>query len=134
MIILLLMTSHSDYLHHSAGDLDQAVDQVKAFAKRYPPSGTRQPAPKLPLRSTRTVLQGPRPLVRMTSTVEVPDDTVPPLLTFTDVEVLHHRLVAAGRKDAIGYIKYICKAYEGALRTRRDLTMRAEPAHERAIT
>jgi len=123
----LSLTSHPDYLHHSVGNLDRSVGQVKVFAERYPPSSTRQPAPKLPLQSTRTVLHGPRPLVRMTSTTELPDDTVPPLLTFTDVEILHHRLVAAGRKDAIGYIKYVCKAYEGALRIRRDLTMRAEP-------
>jgi len=83
----------------SAGHLDQAVDQIRAFEKRYPPSDTRQPSPKHPLQSTRTTLQGPRPLVRVTSTVELPDDAIPPLLTFADVEVLHHRLVATGRKD-----------------------------------
>jgi hypothetical protein len=104
------------------------VNWVKAFAERYPPSDIRQPAQKLSLQSTRTVLHGARPLVRMVSTVELPDDTVPPLLTFADVEILHHRLVVAGRKDAIGYLKYICKAYEGALRLRRDLAMQAEPA------
>lgn len=80
------------------------------------------------MQSTRAVLQGQRPLVRMTSTVEIPDDTVPPLLTFADLESLHHRLVAARRNDDIGYIKYICKTYEWSLRTRRNLTMRAEPA------
>jgi hypothetical protein len=64
----------------------------------------------------------------MTSTVEVPDDDVPPLLTFGDLDVLHHRLVAAGRRDEIGFLKYVCKTYEGALRARRDGTMKAEPA------
>lgn len=115
---------------NSVGDLDQALNQVQTFAQRYPPSAIRQPTPKHPFRSTRTVLQGPRPLVRMTSTTEVPDDTVPPLLTFTDVELLHHRLVAASKKEAISYLMYICKAYEGALRVRRDLTMRAAPVKE----
>lgn len=103
---------------------------MKAFAERYSPLSVSQPAPKLPLRSTRTVLQGQRPLVRMTSTVELPDDKVPPLLTFSDVEILHHRLVAVGNLDAVGYLKWLCKAYEGALRTRRNLTMRAEPPKE----
>lgn len=116
----------------SVGNLEQAFSQVHNFARRYPPSATRLPAPKHPLRSTRTVLQGPRPLVRMISTTEVPDDTVPPLLTFSDVEILHHRLVAANRRDAIGYLKYISKAYEGALRIRRNSTMRAEPVKELA--
>jgi hypothetical protein len=64
----------------------------------------------------------------MTSTVEVPDDNVPPLLTFEDLEILHHRLVATGRRKEIGFLKYVCKAYEGALRARRDGTMKAEPA------
>lgn len=66
----------------------------------------------------------------MTSTVELPDDTVPPLLTFPDLEILHHRLVAADKIDAVGYLKWLCKAYEGALRNRRNLTMRAEPPKE----
>jgi len=112
-----------------AGHLDQAVDQIRAFEKRYPPSDTHQPSPKHPLQSTRTTLKGPRPLVCATLTVELPDDPIPPLLTFADVEVLH-RLVATGRKDdTIGYIKYICKACEGALRLRRDwTTMHSEPA------
>jgi hypothetical protein len=65
----------------------------------------------------------------MTSTVQVPDDKVPPLLTFTDLEVLHNGLVAANKRDMIGYIKFVCKAYEGALRMRRDMTMRSEPVH-----
>lgn len=64
----------------------------------------------------------------MTTTQEVPDDHVPPLLTFTDLDVLHHRLVAAGNMGRdIGYLKYICKAYEWALRVRRDETMTAQP-------
>ena len=126
--LLSLIDSILTVSSHSVGDIDQAVNQVKAFAERYPPSSIRQPARKLSLQSTRTILQGARPLVRMVSTVELPDDTVPPLLTFADVEILHHRLVVAARKDAIGYLKYICKAYEGALRLRRDLAMHAEPA------
>ncbi|KAF8884462.1 hypothetical protein BD779DRAFT_1612106 [Infundibulicybe gibba] len=71
------------------GHLDRAVDHVKAFVAKYPPSSIRKSSPKPNLRSTRTALVGQRPLVRLTSSIEVPDDNVPPLLTFTDVEVLH---------------------------------------------
>ncbi|EGO20422.1 hypothetical protein SERLADRAFT_477985 [Serpula lacrymans var. lacrymans S7.9] len=109
------------------GDLDRALTAVKTFVRDYPPSAVRCAAPKLSMRSTRTMLNAPRPLVRATSSVEVPDDTVPPLLTFTDLEILHHRLVAAGRQGDIAYLKYVCKAYEGALRVRRRMTMHAEP-------
>ena len=61
----------------------------------------------------------------MTSTTEVPDDHVPPFLTFADVEIVHHRLVALGMYKEIGYLKWLCKAYEWALRVRKDLAARA---------
>ncbi|KAG7094683.1 hypothetical protein E1B28_005503 [Marasmius oreades] len=110
-------------------NLDQALDHVRSFVARYHPSSvrcSRQPQ-KPNYRSMRTSLVAARPLVRLSTETEVPDDGVPPLLTFSDLEVLHHRLVAANRGEAIGYIKYICKAYEWALRVRRDETMRARP-------
>lgn len=110
------------------GNIDRAVHQVRTFAQRYPPSALRAPIEKPALRSTRTVLVGQRPLVRMTSTAEVPDDNVPPLLMFDDLEVLHHRLVARENSRAeIGYLTYLCKAYEWALRARRDEAMKAVP-------
>jgi len=112
------------------GNIDRAVEHVKTFCKRYPPADIRKPAPKPAMRSTRTALVGARPLVRMSSTVEVPDDTVPPLLTFMDVEILHHRLAAAGKLEAVRYLTYVCKSYEGALRMRRDRTLGAEPTRE----
>lgn len=58
----------------------------------------------------------------------MPDDNVPPFLTFADIEVLHHRLIASeseGAREKIGYIKWVCKAYEGALRGRREETLKA---------
>ena len=81
----------------------------------------------------RTVLVGHRPLVRMTSSTEVPDDHVPPLLMFRDVEVLHHRLVARGARKEIDYLKYLTKAYEWALRKRRDEVLRAEPEKDKVL-
>ncbi|KAJ7270730.1 hypothetical protein B0H12DRAFT_1008768 [Mycena haematopus] len=109
------------------GQLQRALDHVKAFVERYPPSHLYESRPKPGFRSTRTVLVGPRPLVRLSSTTEVPDDSVPPLLMFSDLEILHHRLVAAPMRSGIGYIKYISKAYEWALRSRRDAAMKASP-------
>lgn len=103
------------------------MDRVRAFATRYPPISLRKPTPKLALRATRTSLVADRPLVRMTSSIEVPDDQVPPLLVFEDLELLHHKLVAVGKRGEIGYIKYITKSYEWALRVRRDEAMRAKP-------
>ncbi|KAJ6463447.1 hypothetical protein C8R45DRAFT_1025746 [Mycena sanguinolenta] len=109
------------------GQLQRGLDHVKAFAERYPPSHLYDSRPKPGFRSTRTVLVGPRPLVRLSSPNEVPDDSVPPLLMFSDLELLHHRLVAVSMKSGIGYIKYISKAYEWALRARRDAAMKASP-------
>ena len=70
----------------------------------------------------------------MTSSTEVPDDGVPPLLMFRDVEVLHHRLVAQGATKEIAYLKYLTKAYEWALRKRRDEVLRAEPEKDKALS
>ncbi|KAG5646165.1 hypothetical protein DXG03_004218 [Asterophora parasitica] len=108
-------------------NVDRAVQLLRAFAARYPPSDVRIPAPKSALRSTRTALVGQRPLVRMTSAVEVPDDHVPPLVMFDDVEILHHRLVARNARTDIAFLSYICKAYEGALRARRDAALKMKP-------
>ncbi|GLB44191.1 hypothetical protein LshimejAT787_1601210 [Lyophyllum shimeji] len=117
MIRLLALTGHTD----------RAVQHLRAFAARYPPSDIRTPTPKPALRSTRTTLAGERPLVRMTSAAEVPDDHVPPLIMFDDVEILHHRLVAQGAAEQIAYLKYVCKAYEGYLRARRNAALKMKP-------
>ncbi|KAF8901074.1 hypothetical protein CPB84DRAFT_1778412 [Gymnopilus junonius] len=107
-------------------NINRAMDQLRDFAARYPPNNVTTPSPKHPLQSTRTALVGQRPLVRMTSVTEVPDDHVPPLMTFRDVEVLHHRLIGEGRTKDIGYITWLCKAYEWALRVRRDQAVKAK--------
>jgi hypothetical protein len=106
---------------------DRAIEHVKAFVQTYPPSAIRETKEKPLLLSTRTSLEGSRPLIRLMSTVEVPDDTVPPLLTFTELEVLHHRLVAAKRTSDIKYLKWVCMSYSAALRARRDAVMHARP-------
>ena len=77
------------------------------------------------MRSTRMSLgASDRPLVRLTTALDVQDDDVPPLLTFADLEVLHHRLVAAGDLRGLAHVKGVCKAYEGALRIRREVALK----------
>ena len=112
------------------------MDHLKAFAAQYPPNDVRTPTPKIDLRSTRTSLVGSRPLVRMTSETEVPDDHVPPLMTFRDISALHHRLIDEGRTKDINYLTWLCKSYEWALRVRRDAAVKAKvpKAEEKQIT
>jgi hypothetical protein len=43
-----------------------------------------------------------QPLVQMISTVKVPDNTILPLLTFMDMEILHHWLIAPGEAGCGG--------------------------------
>ncbi|TCD68570.1 hypothetical protein EIP91_010495 [Steccherinum ochraceum] len=105
------------------GQIDRALSHVKSFVEKYPFPVVRTPAPRDPYRSTRTILTGARPLVRFTSAVDVPDDTVPPFLTFQEVEVLHHKLIAAKNAEGIKYLTWVCKSYEGALRKRREKTL-----------
>lgn len=105
-----------------------AIDHLKAFAKHYPPKVMSKPVSptKMPIRSTRTVLKtdAPRPIVRFTSATDVTDDAVPPFMSFSDLELLHHRLIAANRVSDLGHVKWLCKAYSGALRHRRDVTLK----------
>lgn len=106
-----------------------ALDHLKAFTKRYPPKILSKPVSptKMPIRSTRTVLKtdaSPRPIVRFTSATDITDDAVPPFMSFSDLELLHHRLVAANRVEGIKHVKWLCKAYSGALRRRRDVTLK----------
>ncbi|KAI0739209.1 hypothetical protein C8Q80DRAFT_1290767 [Daedaleopsis nitida] len=128
------------------GNAREALQLVRAFFEHYPPSavapsptststsGGSAAAPflstKHPLLSTRTALQAARPLVRTLSPTEVPDGTVPPLLSFHELEALHHRLVALGDRAGVGYVKYVCMAYASALRRRKDAVLHAEPVLE----
>ncbi|KAF5326337.1 hypothetical protein D9611_001069 [Ephemerocybe angulata] len=111
---------------------DKAMDIIRAFAARYPPQAVRVPPPKPMIRSTKMMLgtgdtRITRPLVRMTGATEVGDDYVPPVLMWRDVEALHHKLVACGKTKDIKYLGWVTKAYEWALRVRRDEAMRCVP-------
>lgn len=115
-------------------NLAGALDAVRAFVAAYPPEWLRAPAERPPFRSTRTNLLGARPLVRVFHAVDIPDDGVPPLLAFAELEVLHHRLVAAGAAADVRYLTWVCKAYQGSLRRRREKALRAtmHPVHKPA--
>ncbi|KAG1895520.1 uncharacterized protein F5891DRAFT_1057857 [Suillus fuscotomentosus] len=144
-------------VHSLNGDVDRAITLLRTFMSRYPPTALLPPArnpssahvdaqdvmkkrtitlfAKPPILSTRTILSNsaatPRPLVRLTSAIGPPDERVPPLLSFVDVELLHARLVEQGRGKEVGFLKWACKAYEGALRTRREAVLGARvPAGE----
>ncbi|KAH9068095.1 hypothetical protein EDB83DRAFT_683485 [Lactarius deliciosus] len=108
------------------GELDEALACLRAFVARYPPHSVRATAQQQQwdMRTTRVSLADRgRPLVRLTTPLDVQDERVPPLVAFADVEALHHRLVAVGDLRGVAYVKWACKAYEGALRRRREAAL-----------
>lgn len=126
--LLFLLSSSLLLFFDRTGRLDEALACLRAFVARYPPYGIRElpsTATQRPdMRSTRVLLAASnRPLVRLTTALDVQDDDVPPLLTFADIEMLHHRLVAVGDRRGLAYVKWVCKAYEGALRKRREAAL-----------
>ncbi|KAG8215307.1 hypothetical protein J3R82DRAFT_8896 [Butyriboletus roseoflavus] len=112
-------------------DASPTMIPIKSPAK----STTAQLFTKPPILSTRTVLTNPmssasmaaRPLVRLTSAVSPKDDRVPPIIAFSDVDLLHARLAEHGRVKDLGYIKWVCMAYANALKKRRDAVLKAAP-------
>lgn len=136
--------------------LDRAMERVRLFAQMFPPTALLiLPTPtKPPLRSTHTILSnsnsdqrietltiptpsassilsniGGRPLVRLTSDTELVDDSVPPFLTFKDVEFLHYRLIVANRLADVKYLGWLLKSYSGSLRRRRERALQQGVAH-----
>jgi len=65
-----------------------------------------------------------RPLVRLTTLLDERDDNVPPLLTFEDIELLHHRLLATGDMRGLAYVTWVAKVYEDALHKRREKALK----------
>ncbi|CCM03930.1 uncharacterized protein FIBRA_06082 [Fibroporia radiculosa] len=110
------------------GRLQRALNHVRTFAEHYPPLRVLSTQAKPVLYSSRPILSIHRPLVRLTSATDIPDDHVPPMLTFSELEILHHRLLAAGDRTGLGFVKWVCKAYEGALWRRRAAALRDAPS------
>ena len=132
------------------------MERVRLFAGTFPPKAllTLPTSTKPPLRSTHTTLStsdqysktaaiptpsassilsniGGRPLVRLSSDTELVDDSVPPFLTFKDVEFLHHRLIIANRLNDAKYLTWLVKSYSGSLRKRREGTLQQGVARPR---
>ena len=118
----------------SHDQIDEALATVERFFERYPPTALRTPPPLTPYDSTRPLLVSPhpRPLVRIVNKSEVGDDLVPPMLTFRDVETLHHRLVLINDKVGLNGLTYVLRSYQGNLRMRRKETLNAVVSKEMA--
>ena len=107
---------------------------MRGFQQRYPPDTVSENLnPDLQVIVSKPGLEGPRPLVRLSERGLVNDDSVPPALTFTDVEILHHRLTTAGsggepRKKDIDYLTWSISAYEGRLKDRRGMNLLVDDA------
>lgn len=112
----------------------EALSLVEKFTELYPPNEIAKPfAPKDPADSNRVLLEGPRPLVRLSSVIEIGDDTVPPMLTFRDVEVLHHRFVVEEDEKALAKLTYHVRSYQGAIRSRKASTLKSLPVLPAAL-
>lgn len=108
--------------------VDSALELFTKFTSLYPPADIKDPTSfSRALPSSRVLLLGAKPLVRLTTNSQIPDGSIPPSLSFEDVEALHHRLVGAGRKKDVGRVHYWCMAYEGAGRRRREHALGVKP-------
>ena len=66
------------------------------------------------------------PLVRLSIDSAITDDGVTPHLTFVDLDILHHRLVAVDDKKGIKLVGWACEAYESGLRKRAKMRLVGE--------
>ncbi|KAI6009658.1 hypothetical protein EDC04DRAFT_3122743 [Pisolithus marmoratus] len=108
-------------------DVDGALSLLRTFVDRYPPKALSVSS-SLPSTLTTTPSHSmAKPLVRLTSAVGPKDDRVPPIIGFSDVELLHHRLVALRRTKDVGYVKWVCEAYKGLLKKRRERVLKGAP-------
>lgn len=89
---------------------DESLAQMARFHTLFPPSNvlsTYSPTPETSFK------------IRLTDPTALSESDIPPVLLWPDVDVLHQRLVREGRKKDIGWLTWVCKSYEVALRKRR---------------
>ncbi|KAG8743849.1 hypothetical protein FRC10_011316 [Ceratobasidium sp. 414] len=122
-------------------EIDAALALLRDFVTKYPPTNLKQPdhlaspshRPSLehaPLANPSCTLSGlltaPSPrtglLVRFTTPEQITEPGVAPHLLFTDLALLHHRLVARHphRRADIAFVTWVCKSYELQMRRRRE--------------
>src|SRR5271169_598527 len=110
--------------------IDDAMDLVRLFEKTYPPSDSKSNlCPDMPTGS-RVVLEGPRTLLKVTPRGLIDDDSVPPILVFTDVAPLHKALLQKTRTKDLGYLTYLLHAYAGGVRDRRGMNLLVKDVNE----
>lgn len=96
---------------------------VHQFEERFPASDAKANlSPDMPVES-RVALAGPRTLIKANPRGLVDDDSVPPILVFTDVAALHKALLQARRTKDIGYLTYLLHSYAGGVRDRRGMNL-----------
>ena len=96
---------------------------LKQFERLYPPSGAKTDLdPHMPLEA-KISLEGPRTLIKAVERGKIDDDTIPPVLVFTDIAPLHRRLARDQRLTDINYLTYLIHAYAGNVRDRRGFNL-----------
>ncbi|KAG8835931.1 hypothetical protein FRC17_000016 [Serendipita sp. 399] len=118
------------HLKTRAGDIDAALSLVRNFHQKFPPEAPREHlCPDLPVDSLVS-LSGERTLIKVVERATIDDDTVPPVLVFTDVRSLHQALVQAQRAKDIDYLTYLLHAYAGHVRDRRGMNLHIDDVKE----
>ncbi|KLO18754.1 hypothetical protein SCHPADRAFT_844714 [Schizopora paradoxa] len=119
-------TYHPNLVRSVPSDLMRSPNARQSLTTTTPSTQTLGLSLPNSMLSTRISLFADRPLVRLSSPADDVStksglaDSTPPLLSFTDLELLHHRLVCEGpsRRKDIAYLKWVCSAYKGALKKR----------------
>lgn len=81
------------------------------------PPSTQESSPPVPREAP------PRPLVQMVSPTLVADPSVPPWLSFNDIDALHQRLLPLQRWSDVEYLTWLTRAYGGGVRRRRETAL-----------
>lgn len=97
-------------IYASTGHADTSLALVREFRKRFPPDDIAKAYIPLELFTMDS---------RITDVTKLAEPEVPPHLVFSDVDVLHQRMVRCEDWDGLGRLKFITKEYEHALYRRR---------------
>lgn len=71
--------------------------------------------------------------IRMIDRTRMAESDIPPHILWGDIDVLHQRLVREGRKAELGWLKWVCKSYEVALRKRRRWRLKGKGEEGRMV-
>lgn len=88
----------------------ESLSLLARFHKLFPPTTVLQ---------TYTANPSTPFQIRMTDPTATPESDIPPVMLWNDLDVVHQRLAREGRRKDIGWLTWVCKSYEVALRKRR---------------